>query len=382
MKESAVVLANGMFMTSNGKTAHGLVRGSERFRVVAVVDPAIAGRDAGEALDGRPAGVPVVATLDEAIALEDTLPKWCVVGIATHGGKLLPELHTLILEAVGKGLGIVNGLHDAASDDAEIAAAAKARGVELIDLRKPKPKHELHFWEGDVYRVRAPRLAVLGTDCALGKRTTTRILVEAMNRAGVRTEMIHTGQTGWMQGARYGIVLDSIVNDFVSGELEHAIVRCDREVEPDLMVIEGQSSLRNPSGPCGAEMLLSAAARGVVLHHAPGREFFAGYEAMGLRVPSLESEIELIRYYDSETVAVTLNSKGCTPEQLDRFRSGYRETLGIPVVEPLTEGVEALVPAVRSFIERERLRSAAWCRALTAPTGPRPAPTTSESANP
>ena len=59
---------------------------------------------------------------------------------------------------------------DATSDDAEIAAAARARGVELIDLRKSKPKHELHFWQGDIYRVRAPRLAVLGTDCAIGKR--------------------------------------------------------------------------------------------------------------------------------------------------------------------------------------------------------------------
>ena len=147
MKESAVVLANGKFTTPNGKTAHGLVRGSDRFRVVAVVDPELAGRDAGEVLDGRPAGIPVVADLDEAIVLEDALPKWCVIGIATHGGRLLPELHTLVLEAVGKGLGIVNGLHDAVSDDAEIAAAAKARGVELIDLRKSKPKHELRFWK-------------------------------------------------------------------------------------------------------------------------------------------------------------------------------------------------------------------------------------------
>ena len=359
VKESAVVLANNKFMTPNGKTAHGLVRGSDRFRVTAIVDPELVGRDAGEVLDGRPAGIPIVADLDEAIALEDSPPKWCVIGIATHGGRLLPEIHTLVLEAVGKGLGIVNGLHDAASDDAEIAAAAKVRGVELIDLRKPKPKHELHFWEGDIHGVRAPRLALLGTDCALGKRTTTRIVVEAMNRAGVRTEMIYTGQTGWMQGARYGIVFDSIINDFVCGELEHAIVRCDREVEPDLMVIEGQSSLRNPSGPCGAEMLLSAAARGVILHHAPVREFLEGYETMGLRIPSLESEIELIRYYDSETIAVTLNSKGCTPEQLDRFRSEYREKLGIPVVEPLTEGVEALVPTIRGFIERERTRDAA-----------------------
>ena len=66
---------------------------------------------------------------------------------------------------------------------------------------------------------------------------------------------------------------------------------------------------------------------------------------------SLESEIELIRYYDSETIAVTLNSKGCTPDELDRFRTEYRKKLGIPVVEPLTEGVGALVPAVRNFIE-------------------------------
>ena len=147
-------------------------------------DPELAGRDAGELLDGRPAGIPIVATLDEAMAIEHSPPKWCVIGIATHGGRLIPEIHTLILEAVGKGLGIVNGLHDAASDDAEIAAAARMRGVDLVDLRKSKPKHELHFWQGDIYHVRAPRLAVLGTDCAVGKRTTARMLVEAMNRAG------------------------------------------------------------------------------------------------------------------------------------------------------------------------------------------------------
>ena len=62
----------------------------------------------------------------------------------------------------------------------EIAAAARGKGVDLIDLGKPKPKHELHFWEGDIYSVRAPRIAVLGTDCALGRRTTTGMLVESL----------------------------------------------------------------------------------------------------------------------------------------------------------------------------------------------------------
>ena len=35
--------------------------------------------------------------------------------------------------------------------------------------------------------------------------------------------MIGTGQTAWLQGARYSIMLDSLVSDFIAGELEHAM---------------------------------------------------------------------------------------------------------------------------------------------------------------
>ena len=80
------------------------------------------------------------------------------------------------------------------------------------DPRRPEDREarrELHFWSGDILEVEAPRIAVLGTDCALGKRTTARFLVEACRRAGLRTELIFTGQTGWMQGAPYGFILDS-----------------------------------------------------------------------------------------------------------------------------------------------------------------------------
>ena len=37
---------------------------------------------------------------------------------------------------------------------------------------------------------------------------------------GLRTEMIGTGQTAWMQGAKYGIIMDTLVNDVVTGEIE------------------------------------------------------------------------------------------------------------------------------------------------------------------
>lgn len=352
MKHTAIVLANGRYITPNGKTAHGLVRGSERFEVLAVVEPVLAGQDAGVALDGVHRNIPIVASIDDALERIGNTPEFCVVGIATHGGRFTEELRRLILEAVSKGMSIANGLHDAASDDPEIARAARERNVQLIDLRKPKPKHELHFWEGDIYSVRAPRIAVLGTDCALGKRTTTRLLVETLNASGIRAEMIYTGQTGWMQGARYGFVLDSVVNDYVCGELEHAIVRCDREVNPDVMILEGQAALRNPSGPCGAEFLLSADARGVILQHGAGREFFEGYEKEGYRIPSLQSEIELIGYYGAKVLAVTLNGKSATAERLKQYQQEYRQQLGIPVVRILEEGAGELVPVVRHHLER------------------------------
>src|SRR5204862_259012 len=133
MDGTALVLCGNGFRTDNGKTAHGLVRGTERYRILGVVDASCAGEDAGALLDG--------------------------------------------------------------------------------------------------------------------KRTTARMLTEGCRAAGMNADMIYTGQTGWLQGGRFGFILDATPNDFVSGELEHAIVTCAAETFPDVIFLEGQSSLRNPSGP-------------------------------------------------------------------------------------------------------------------------------------
>ena len=195
---------------------------------------------------------------------------------------------------------------------------------------------------------------MLGSDCALGKRTTARMLTDALNGVGIRTEMIFTGQTGWLQGGRYGFVLDATPNDFVSGELEHAVVSCDSEVNPDLILLEGQSSLRNPSGPCGAELLLSAQARGVILQHAPAREAFEGYEKTEFAIPSLESEIELIGFYGAKVLAVTLNGENLSDAELRATQRQYEARLNVPVVCPLLDGANDLIAPVRLFIQDDK----------------------------
>lgn len=352
MSETAAVLTNGWFDTVNAKTAHGLVRGPSRYRVLGVVDHACAGRDAGEALDGKARGIPCYASLDALVAAAGK-PDVCVVGIATPGGVLPAEFRSLLLDAARRGIGLVNGLHTFLGDDQDIAAAAAESGARILDLRRPKPRSELRFWSGAIREVDAPRLAVLGTDCALGKRTTSQVVVAACRAAGMRAEMVYTGQTGWLQGGKHGFILDSTVNDFVSGELERAVLACDRAERPDVIVLEGQSALRNPSGPCGSELLVSAEARGVILQHAPARQFFEDQEDLGNRIPSLASELELIRLYGARVLAIAINHEHLPEGEREAARRRIEEETGVPAIFPLSEG-DRLQPLVRDYVAAER----------------------------
>jgi uncharacterized NAD-dependent epimerase/dehydratase family protein len=355
----AVVLAPGAFASDRAKTAHGLCRGSDRFDVVGVIDATTAGQDAGAVLEGRSNGIGIFASLADALAGAPRRPDTCIVGMAVAGGMMSPAIKALLCEAGEAGLTLVNGLHELCADDPDIVAAAGRGGGRIVDLRRPRPVKQLRFWNGDIARVRAPRLAVLGTDCSLGKRTTARLLVQACRAAGVHAEMIYTGQTGWMQGGRYGFVLDSTPNDFVAGELEGAIVACDEQQRPDLIVIEGQSALRNPSGPCGAELMVSAGAHAVILQHAPARKFFKGHP--GWEIPPIDEELELVRLYGARVLALALNGDRCVPAGLADEARRLEARLAVPVVRPLADrdddspGPEMakLVPLVQRYLESE-----------------------------
>ncbi|MDX2070777.1 MAG: DUF1611 domain-containing protein [Haliscomenobacter sp.] len=339
---TAIVLSGGMLSEINAKTTHGLLRGSERFEILAVIDSNHAGKDAGEVMDGRHCNIPVYATIDEALQKVSVLPDFCIVGVATIGGVLPPSILDEIREALMHGISIINGLHDFLSERPDILKLSQANAAMLIDVRKPKRRAELHFWEGKIYQVTAPIVAVMGMDCATGKRTTARFLRDACRAKGKNAHMIYTGQTGWMQGGEYGFIFDSTLNDFISGELEHAIVSCWEETQADIIFLEGQSALRNPSGPCGPEFLISGNAKKVVLVVPIKREFYDDLPEWG-RIPSVESEIALINAYGAEVVAVALNTQGATGEEIEQYKKEKEAALGIPVVAPLEEGVEGIL---------------------------------------
>jgi uncharacterized NAD-dependent epimerase/dehydratase family protein len=278
------------------------------------------------------------------------IPDFAIVGVAPSGGKLPDDWHRILLEAIENRINVISTMHHLLSEVPILRDAAQRNGVEIIDLRKPKPIDQLHFWSGAIYQIKTPKIAVLGMDCSIGKRTTCRIVTEMCRQAGIRADMIYTGQTGWLQGNKYGFIFDATLNDFVSGELEHAIVECARESLPDLILIEGQSGLRNPSGPCGSEIIVSADVKRVILQHAPFRVHFEELEKFGCLLPDVGEEIELIKMYGAETLAVTLNGDGGTQEDLIRYQYELAQKLGIPVIRPLAEGVSALLPVIRQLL--------------------------------
>jgi len=342
------VLASGHLDSVHGKTTHALLRGPSRYPLCGVIDPEHAGRDAGEVLDGRPRDIPVFATVGQALAELDPRPEVCVLGVATAGGVLPAELLDGLKDAATAGLTLVNGLHRLLAEIPELVELAERHGGEILDLRRPRPVSELRFWSGEVLDLPIPRIAVIGTDCAVGKRTTATLLMEECRARGRGAEMIYTGQTGWMQGRPYGFMLDATLNDFVSGELEGAILKCAAEAQPDFIFLEGQSALRNPTGPCGAELLISGAAQGVVLQHAPGRRWFIDAAGLKRPIPPVEEEIELIRLLGSRVWAVTLHEEGLPGERAREERDRLADALGLPVALPLTDGVGEIMDAIET----------------------------------
>ena len=343
-----LVLADGHFGPMSSKTANACIRYSPE-RVVGVVDASRAGQTAGQVL-GFGGDIPVVATLDEGLALEPTA---VLVGIAPAGGQLPQPWRETIAHAARQGLDVWSGLHYFLSDDPLIAGAATEGGARILDLRRPPP--DLGVSSGRVREVDATVILTVGSDCNIGKMTTQLQLRDAMRARGQRVAFAATGQTGILIEG-WGIGVDAVVADFIGGAAERLTLQ--GAAQGDIVLVEGQGSIIHPSySGVTYGLLHGSLPHAMVLCHQPSRKAIAKQE--WVPIPPLA---ELVRLHEAvaaplrpaPVIAIALNTFDLSDDDAHAAIARAQEETGLPATDPVRFDPAPIVDAITAFDESRR----------------------------
>lgn len=289
-------------------------------------------------------GVPD-ATLQQAV---DAGVGSLVIGVNPVGGSFGPRWNATLIEAASLGLDIVSGLHKRLETVPGLAEAAQKSGARLINVRVPPA--DIPIATG---RKRSGwRVLAVGTDCAVGKKYTALALTEALQKRTIKATFRATGQTGIMI-AGSGIPIDAVVSDFVAGAAE--ILSPENDAD-HWDVIEGQGSLFHPSyAGVSLGLLHGSQPDAIVLCHDATR---TGIEtAPPAPLPDLRAAIELhiacgrITNPRVQCVGVSVNTSGLPEAERAPYKAEISERLGLPCVDPIADGCDALASALAAMMQ-------------------------------
>ena len=343
----ALIYAEGEFGKLDGKTANGLVRFSEKYEIVGVIDSKREENYAHEVLPDVKEQIPIFKSLEEALGRVEKKPGAFINGIARDGGAFPFEVKDVFLEAMRNGMSLVTGTHDFLSEDEEFMDAASEYGVDIWDARKPSDEKLMPCGKLQDDSL-PPRIVLVGTDCAIGKRTTGIDICKELIRRGYNPAFVATGQTGLMQGARFGTPLDAVKGDFLAGEVENEVWKASQD--SDIVIVEGQAAITIPQGGVPLALLKGAEPHGVIIQHAPGRKETDGFP--NYPPPDFKKEWETVEFFYPGTIfAITINHEnGIDP---DEWKNKYEEEYGVPAADVLVHGPERIVDKIEELFLRD-----------------------------
>jgi uncharacterized NAD-dependent epimerase/dehydratase family protein len=338
--ERLLILAEGYSADPHyGKTARGVLAYAER-PVVALVDSTRAGE--------TQAGVPVVASIEDALALE---PTTALVGVATAGGRFPPAWRELLKSAISNGLNVENGLHEFLLDDDELRGLALEHRVELRDLRRPPPG--LNVPTGANLEQRTRNVLTVGSDCAIGKMTVSLELDRAAKRRGLASRFVPTGQTG-IAIAGWGIAVDAVVSDFIAGAAERLVVE-GHERGGELLFVEGQGAVTHPAySGVTLGLIHGSAPDAFVLCHQAGTTEVDGYP--GHPLLPLPELVELHEWISlparkARVAAIALNTRDLSDDAARATIARAEAETGLTADDPVRFGADRVLDAVLASLD-------------------------------
>ena len=281
-------------------------------------------------------GVPDMSIAEAAAAGVKTV----ILGVANRGG-VIPESWTAeLVKAVGLGMDIASGLHTRITQIPELAAAAKANGRALHDVRQPTREFEV----ANGIKRPGKRLLTVGTDVSVGKMFTTLALEKEMRARGMKADFRATGQTGiFIAGS--GVSIDAVIADFISGSVEWLTPAND----PDHWdLVEGQGSLFNVSyAGVTIGLIHGAQPDALVVCHEAGRPHMRSMPHFPvIDIPTcIEANLTAARLTnpDVKCVGASINTVGLSEREGRDFCKRVSDETGLPAVDALRDGVAALV---------------------------------------
>ncbi len=271
-----------------------------------------------------------------------------VVGIANDGGFIVDAWVPHLVAALHAGLDLAAGLHERLADHPEIAAAARASGRSLLDLRHP----DRSFRPGIGRKRPGKRLLTVGTDCAVGKKYTALSIEREMSDLGMAATFCPTGQTGIMITGR-GVAIDSVVADFISGAAEWLSPAADPQ---HWHLIEGQGALLHPAY-AGVTLGLVHGSQpdAIVVCHEAGRLELQGYEG-DFACPSLRAALDVhvaaarLTNPAARGAGVSINTSALDDAAARDALCRAEDELGLPACDPVRWGAGNIVDhLVESF---------------------------------
>lgn len=344
----AVLWAEGSFGVQTSKMASGILRYGNLYEIVAVIDSTKAQQDSGEVLNGAHNGIPIVATLQEAVTYN---PEIFIVGLAPDScvNNIDNVIRSVIKEAIEAKLNIVSGMYAPMTEDSELRRYAHEKGVELTDVRKPS--QESHVFKGTILNKKTKVLLTVGTNWSVGKMTTALELIKELRKKKLNVAFLATGQTGILCGAEGSVPLDNIKSDFINGAVENAVMELDNKGY-DLIVVEGQGCITHPSGVgCPVALLHGSQPDYILMCHDLNmiyRKLFPRSIDYNLKI----IETMMFDFPVPELVGISVISKEEHSQleqskEIDRLEGMY----GVPVVDSRKTGVRRIAEELISKIK-------------------------------
>ena len=284
--------------------------------------------------------------------LEDTDAKSLVImlPIGAEGTAL-----KYAVQAIDAGLNVVTSFRSLSVDDnPSLIKFAESKNVTIKEI-SPRldivedfagvaPKKSCEILPKISYNPKAPVIFIGGTSQECGKRTTSKMLGIAAKERGLNPAIISTDEMGLEEPTDFNFRAGSLSAMDVPAAILAAIKYVEEKKNPDIIFIEGQSSLTEKGNPhprgLSAAILIGASPDAVIIGHRPNHPY---------REPrGINEEINAIEAVEpTKVVGISINLKNANLDMdVDYFESKFN----LPVEDVYQNGASKLLDVILDYL--------------------------------